>query len=391
MKREDLTHPAVILQKLIQCPSVTPKEGGALGVIEKLSHELGFKVERPVFSDENTPDIENLYARFGESGPHLMFAGHSDVVPTGDEKQWQYPPFSGTIDNGVLYGRGAVDMKGGIACFLAAVARVFAAKPFKGSLSLLITGDEEGPAINGTIKLLEWAKKRGEIWDAALVGEPTNVHKLGDMIKIGRRGSLSGILTVKGQQGHVAYPDRAANPLPDVLNFAAALLSPPLDDGSKHFQPSNLELTSIDTANLATNVIPGQTSVRFNIRYNDLWSVESLKKEIERRLMAVGGKKTSYDLQWLISPGGVFLTQKGLVVETLQKAITTVTGEKAELSTSGGTSDARFIKDYCPVVEFGLVGRSMHMVDEHVSLSDLENLTKIYEHFIEDFFAFAKG
>lgn len=390
MEYDDLVNPAFILQKLIQCPSVTPAEGGALTLLETMSNMLGFKVERPVFSDKDTPDIENLYARFGQGGPHLMFAGHSDVVPVGDETQWRHPPFSGEIDNGVLYGRGAVDMKGGIACFIAAVARCLKKKPLEGSISLLITGDEEGPAINGTIKLLDWAKKRGEIWDAALVGEPTNVNQLGDMMKIGRRGSLSGILIVKGQQGHVAYPDRAANPLPELLQFAQSLLHPVLDNGTEHFQPSNLELTGIDTGNLSTNVIPGEVSLRFNIRYNDLWSAESLKQEIERRLAAVNSEKISYSLQWLISPGGVFLTKTGALVETLQKAVIAATGQKVELSTSGGTSDARFIKDYCPVVEFGLVGRTMHMVDECVPLTDLENLTKIYENFIEGFFAAAK-
>ena len=380
------TDPAMLLQALIRCNSVTPMEGGALDVLQSALTPLGFSIERPVFSDANTPDIENLYATRGLGGPHLMFAGHTDVVPTGDMAKWTHGPFSGTIENGVLYGRGAVDMKGGIACFIAALARL-EAKGVKlpGSMSLLITGDEEGPAINGTVKLLEWAKARGQNWDAALVGEPTNPEALGDMIKIGRRGSISGQITVHGKQGHVAYPHLAENPARGIVALCAALMATPLDDGSADFQPSNLEITTIDMGNQASNVIAAEAKASFNIRFNDNWTQKSLRHEIERRLASVANPIRS-TLEWKAAPSDVFLTRDEKLIATLSSSIQKITGRNPKLSTTGGTSDARFIKNYCPVVEFGLVGQTMHMVDERVAVSDLEHLTAIYEQFVRDWF-----
>jgi succinyl-diaminopimelate desuccinylase len=388
--------PAENLAALIRCPSVTPAEGGALAALQAMLVPLGFAVERPVFSEDGTPDIENLYARRSGNGPHLMFAGHTDVVPVGDEAAWTHPPFAAEIAKGEMYGRGAVDMKGGIACFVAAVARHVEKKgALKGSVSLLITGDEEGPAINGTVKLLEWAAGRGETWDAALVGEPTNPDKLGDMIKIGRRGSLSGVVTVNGRQGHAAYPHLADNPVRGLMALVDALLVPVFDEGTKDFQPTNLEVTSIDVGNPATNVIPAKATATFNIRFNDTWTAESLQAEIHNRLDAASRRKTyrkgrkepvDYDLVWKDGPSHVFLTGDDRLVDALSGSVRAVVGATPELSTSGGTSDARFIKDYCPVVEFGLVGKTMHMVDERVALADLETLTQIYQRFLEDWF-----
>ncbi|OYR21781.1 succinyl-diaminopimelate desuccinylase [Brucella thiophenivorans] len=390
------TNPAENLAALIRCPSVTPAEGGALTALETMLKPMGFSIERPVFIDEDTPDIENLYARKSGNGAHLMFAGHTDVVPPGNESDWKHPPFAAAIEDGIMYGRGAVDMKGGIACFVAAVARhVEKHGSLKGSLSFLITGDEEGPAINGTEKLLKWAKDRGESWDASLVGEPTNPDTLGDMIKIGRRGSLSGTITVHGVQGHAAYPHLAENPVRSITTLVDSLLYPAFDEGTADFQASNLEVTTIDVGNKATNVIANQATASFNIRFNDTWTADSLKAEINSRLEKASrndrlrpGRETpiNYELTWREHPSHVFLTRDEKLIETLTSSVEAVTGKRPKLSTSGGTSDARFIKDYCPVVEFGLVGQTMHMVDERVALSDLEGLTQIYERFIADFF-----
>jgi len=390
-----LTDPTQTLAALIRCPSVTPAEGGALTTLAEMLAELGFANDRVTFSDTDTPDVENLYSRLGTSGPHLMFAGHTDVVPVGDEGAWTQGPFGADIINGEMYGRGAVDMKGGIACFVSALARVIERRGVPdGSVSLLITGDEEGPSINGTEKLLAYAKAKGETWDAAVVGEPTNPDKMGDMIKIGRRGSLSGTLRVDGVQGHVAYPHLADNPLRGMVKLVEALLDPPLDAGNERFPPSNLEVTSIDTGNTATNVIPARATARFNIRFNDQWTAESLAVALRERLeLAASEMKTrpgrepvrySVDFDARSSPS--FLTRDDALIEALSDAVKQVTGQTPALSTTGGTSDARFIKDYCPVVEFGLVGKTMHMVDERVALSDLESLTLVYEKFIEGWF-----
>ncbi len=390
------TNPIANLQTLIRCPSVTPAEGGALSALEAMLSPLGFKVDRMVSKEAGTPDVENLYARLGTEGPHLMFAGHTDVVPVGDEAAWTHPPFAAEIANGELFGRGAVDMKGGIACFAAAVARhVEKHGAPQGSISFLITGDEEGPSINGTIKLLQWATERGERWDACVVGEPTNPNKLGDMIKIGRRGSLSGKIVVHGVQGHAAYPHLADNPVRGMLQLTQALMDPPFDTGTDNFQPSNLEVTTVDVGNPATNVIPAKASASFNIRFNDTWTADTLRAEIVRRLDAAaadgalrpGREPVNYEIIWADRPSHVFLTRNNALIASLSSAVESVTGASPALSTTGGTSDARFIKDYCPVVEFGLVGQTMHMVDERVAVADLETLTAIYETFIERWFA----
>ncbi|WPE18921.1 Succinyl-diaminopimelate desuccinylase [Shinella zoogloeoides] len=388
------------LATLIRCPSVTPAEGGALTVLAAMLEPLGFTVERMVASEPGMPDIENLYARIGTEGPHLMFAGHTDVVPVGDAAAWTHDPFGAEISGGEMFGRGAVDMKGGIACFVAAVARHIERNgPPKGSVSFLITGDEEGPAVNGTTKLLQWAAERGERWDACLVGEPTNPDQLGDMIKIGRRGSVSGTLTVRGVQGHAAYPHLADNAVRGVIALTDALMHPPFDAGTENFQPSNLEVTTIDVGNRATNVVPAEASASFNIRFNDAWTAETVMAEIVRRLDAAardeklrpGRAPVRYDIKWAERPSHVFLTRNNQLIASLSGAVEAVTGRAPKLSTTGGTSDARFIKDYCPVVEFGLVGQTMHMVDERVAVADLETLTVIYETFIARWFGDARS
>ncbi|NVD37574.1 succinyl-diaminopimelate desuccinylase [Ensifer sp. HO-A22] len=392
------TDPIANLATLIRCPSVTPAEGGALSALEAMLKPLGFTVDRVTATEAGTPDIENLYARLGSDGPHLMFAGHTDVVPVGDESAWTHGPFSADVAGGEMYGRGAVDMKGGIACFVAAVARHIEKHGLpKGSVSFLITGDEEGPAINGTTKLLDWAAAKGERWDACLVGEPTNPDRLGDMIKIGRRGSLSGRITVHGVQGHAAYPHLADSPVRGILQLTQALMDPPFDAGTENFQPSNLEVTTIDVGNGAVNVIPAKASAAFNIRFNDTWTADSLMAEIIARLdraaadgaLRPGRDPVRYDITWNERPSHVFLTRNNALISSLSGAVETVTGKQPKLSTTGGTSDARFIKDYCPVVEFGLVGQTMHMVDERVAVADLETLTQIYETFISSWFGHA--
>lgn len=389
------TDPIANLASLIKCPSVTPAEGGALTALAAMLEPLGFKIERVMATEAGTPDIENLYARLSGNGPHLMFAGHTDVVPVGDEAAWSHGPFSADIAGGQMFGRGAVDMKGGIACFVAAVARHIEKRGAPaGSISFLITGDEEGPAINGTTKLLEWAAGKGETWDACVVGEPTNPDQLGDMIKIGRRGSVSGTITVQGVQGHVAYPHLADNPVRSIVKLAAALLDPPFDSGTENFQPSNLEVTTIDTGNPAVNVVPARATARFNIRFNDRWTADTVMAEIHARLdraasgewLRPGRDPVRYEIAWGERPSHVFLTRDDALTASLSGAIEAVTGRVPQLSTTGGTSDARFIKDYCPVVEFGLVGQTMHMVDERVALADLETLTSIYETFLERWF-----
>jgi succinyl-diaminopimelate desuccinylase len=385
--------PLTIARDLLRCPSVTPVEGGALAFLERVLKAAGFTVHRMVFSEPGADDVENLYARIGTAAPHLTFAGHTDVVPPGDESAWTHPPFAGEIDNGMLYGRGAVDMKGGIACTVAAVLDHLAAnggQP-KGSISFLITGDEESIAVNGTPKLLAWAAERGETFDHCILGEPSNQRELGDTIKIGRRGSLNGHLTVTGKQGHVAYPERAENPIRGLATLIDALQGEPLDDGSEQFSASHLEFTTVDVGNKTVNLIPGEARARFNIRFNDRHSLESLKTLIEQRAakaaggLAAGGK-IRYAFKWEPSNAGVFVTKPGPFTELVTAAITEITGRRPELSTTGGTSDARFITHYCPVVEFGLVGLTMHAVDERVPVADLRALTTIYGKILDRYF-----
>jgi succinyl-diaminopimelate desuccinylase len=378
-----------IARDLIRCPSVTPADAGALGVLENILKGAGFEVHRITFSEQGTADIDNLYARIGSAAPHISFAGHTDVVAAGDETAWSQGAFSGEVKDGLLYGRGAVDMKGGIACSVAAVLEYLAAnggKP-KGSISFLITGDEEDVALNGTIKLLKWVADRGETFDHCVLGEPSNFEVLGDCIKIGRRGSQSGTLHVDGVQGHVAYPQRANNPVPDISRLIVAISDEPLDHGSAQFQASNLEFTSVDVGNTATNVIPGQARAKFNIRFNDHHTHESLRQLVEERLAKAAGNRIRARIMWEPSNSNVFVTKPGAFTDLAVAAIEDVTGRKPELSTSGGTSDARFISRYCPVIEFGLVGQTMHQIDERTPVSDLEKLTKIYRGLLERYFA----
>ncbi|WP_315753798.1 succinyl-diaminopimelate desuccinylase [Bradyrhizobium sp. SZCCHNRI2007] len=384
-----MTDALALTRDLIRCPSVTPADAGALGVLEALLKDAGFTTHRVTFSEAGAADIDNLYARIGTEAPHITFAGHTDVVPPGDEAAWSLGAFSGEVKEGYIYGRGAVDMKGGIACSVAAVLdylRDHGGQP-KGSISFLITGDEEDVSVNGTIKLLQWAAERGERFDHCVLGEPSNQEVMGDCIKIGRRGSQSGTLIVEGKQGHVAYPHRASNPVPDISRLIVALSDEPLDHGSAQFQPSNLEFTTVDVGNTATNVIPGLARAKFNIRYNDCHTQETLRALVEERLAKACGNRIRAHIDWLPSNSNVFLTKPGPFTELAVAAIESVTGRKPELSTTGGTSDARFISSYCPVIEFGLVGQTMHQIDERASVADIATLTRIYRGILERYFA----
>jgi succinyl-diaminopimelate desuccinylase len=373
----ELQDPISLTQRLIQCPSVTPLNAGALEVIETALKALGFECYRQQFNE-----VDNLYARQGTQSPNFCFAGHIDVVPTGDLTSWTYPPFEGKIIEGTLYGRGAVDMKGGIGAFIGAVARFLAKTPLTGSLSFLITSDEEGPAVNGTLKMLEWLESKGEKLDVCLVGEPTSDHHVGDILKYGSRGSLNTSLKVRGTQGHVAYPALADNPLPRLIETLSTFLASPLDQGCPHFQPSNLEITSIDVGNQATNMIPQEATARFNIRFNTLHTSTSLKRHIQEICHLHAGNYTldfQGNAEAFISPADTFLN---MVI----RAIDSVAMIKTHANTSGGTSDARFIYKHCPVLELGLRNQTAHKIDECVSLSDLEALTQIYEKILEGYF-----
>jgi succinyl-diaminopimelate desuccinylase len=380
--------PLALATELLRCPSVTPAEGGALSVLERVLKGAGFAVHRATFAEAGTAPIENLYARIGSSAPNLAFAGHTDVVPPGDEASWRHPPFAAAIDGGTLYGRGAVDMKGAVACAVAASLDHLAARGGtpKGSISFLITGDEEGIAVNGTVKLLQWAKERGETFDHCLLGEPSNAEEMGDTIKVGRRGSLNGTLVVAGKQGHVAYPERAENPVRGLVTLMSALMAEPLDQGSANFGPSNLEFTSIDIGNPVVNLIPGEARARFNIRFNDCHSQPSLKMLIERRAAEAAHERVRWRIEWEPSNADSFVTKPGPFVDLVTRAIKQVTGNEPKLSTTGGTSDARFIKNYCPVLEFGLVGQTMHQVDERTALVDLTTLTAVYRAILDRYF-----
>lgn len=365
-----------LAQALIRCPSVTPAEAGVLDILEAALKSLGFRCDRLRFAE-----VENLYARLGSEAPVFCFAGHVDVVPVGDEAAWTVDPFAATVAEGELFGRGAADMKAAIACMVEASARVVR-NGFRGSIAFLVTGDEEGPAINGTAKVLEWMQAQGETIDACLVGEPTNPTRLGEMAKIGRRGSFSGHLRVFGTQGHVAYPHLADNPLPRLVRMLDNIARIELDQGNEHFQPSNLELTSIDVGNAASNVIPAQGEARFNVRYNTLQTAAGLEAKVRAACDAVGG---AYELATHNS-GDPFLTAPGPLTELLTRAIRDELGVEPELSTTGGTSDARFIKDACPVVEFGLISQTMHKVDERTALDDIARLSNVYERVLRGFF-----
>lgn len=373
--------PVELAQALIRRRSVTPADEGALGVLEKTLAGLGFRCTRLKFED-----VDNLFAQFGEAAPHLCFAGHTDVVPPGEEDAWAIPPFNAEIKDGKLWGRGAADMKSAVAAFAAAASRAIASSAVKGSLSFLITGDEEGPAVNGTKKVLAWLHEQKITINHCLVGEPSNPETIGDMIKAGRRGSINCWLTVKGRQGHVAYPHRAQNPIPALLRKLLRLSETPLDEGYERFQPSNLEITDIHIGNPAHNVIPEKAAARFNIRFNPNWTGESidawLRDQLDKIASDIGAK---YELKTIVS-GEAFLTTDMNFLSLIADCAEEKTGRRPEYSTSGGTSDARFIKDYAPVAEFGLVGATMHQTDEHVALSDIETLTDIYEAIIVRYF-----
>ncbi|MBL6625013.1 MAG: succinyl-diaminopimelate desuccinylase [Alphaproteobacteria bacterium] len=369
-------HAVDLAQRLIRCPSVTPAEGGAIDLLEAELSAIGFACTRLPFGEGNDR-IDNLFARYGSAAPHVCFAGHTDVVPVGDAAAWTRDPFGGDIVDGALFGRGAADMKGGVAAFVAAAAAVIEGG-IGGSVSLLITGDEEGDAVNGTVRMVEWAMANDQIPDMCVVGEPTNPDALGDMIKNGRRGSLSGHLVVTGRQGHVAYPHLADNPLTRLVAMLAPVNGTELDGGTPHFLPSAANVTTIDVGNPATNIIPARAEAKFNIRFNTEHSADSLRGWLEEHFTRVGG---DWHAQWKAN-ADPFITDPGPLTDMLAAAVTEITGRTPALSTTGGTSDARFITRMCPVAEFGLVGKTMHQVDEHVDVADIEELCAIYQSFL---------
>tara|TARA_B100000780_G_scaffold125671_1_gene88150 strand:- start:17711 stop:18871 length:1161 start_codon:yes stop_codon:yes gene_type:complete len=374
-------------KELIKIPSVTPIDAGAIDLVTKRLKSLGFKCTILNFKDKNTPPIKNLYARLGTSSPNFCFAGHTDVVPTGNAKSWDAGPFSGIVKNGKIYGRGASDMKGGIACFIAAVSEFIKdQKKFKGSISFIITGDEEGVAINGTKKVVNYLKKKKEKIDFCIVGEPSNRKVLGQMMKIGRRGSITTHLTLSGIQGHVAYPHEACNPSTPLIKILDKLKSTKLDNGTNNFQPSNLEITKIGTDSYADNVIPATSSATFNIRFNNKHNHSSLKKKISTIVQTIARKYKCKPIVKFSETGTAFITRPGETVRMMSQVIKKITNKKPVLSTSGGTSDARFIKDIAPCVEFGLVGNTMHKINECVSVNDLKKLKKIYYKILETYF-----
>lgn len=376
--------PVALAQALIRRPSVTPRDEGAIGQVAEALSRLGFACETLVFGEEGTADILNLYARIGAGGRHLAFAGHTDVVPPGDAAHWSRDPFGGEVAEGMIWGRGAADMKGAIACFAAAASRFLSERGagFGGSISFLITGDEEAASINGTRKLVDLLLARGERPDLCIVGEPTSARELGDMVKIGRRGSMNGRLTVFGTQGHAAYPHLADNPVHRLIRMLHRVAAEPLDQGSDHFPPSSLQVVTVDVGNPAANVIPAEARAVFNIRFNDLWTGDKVAAWLRERFDAEGGR---YRLD--IEVGGEsFLTPPGPVSDLLGEAISRVLGRKPELSTTGGTSDARFIRRLCPVAEFGLVGLTAHKVNESVAVRDVEALTSVYKTVLDLYF-----
>ncbi len=376
--------PIDLSQALIRCPSVTPTDAGAVDVLAQALESLGFTCHRLAFSTDECPEVENLYARIGEKGPNFCFSGHTDVVQVGEAGNWSVDPFGAEIKDGRLYGRGAADMKPAIACFVAAAARYLETTGGNppGSISLLITGDEEGKAVNGTVKVLDWLAEQGETLDACLVGEPTNPEALGEMVKIGRRGSMSATVTVKGASGHVAYPHLADNPIHRLMAMLASVIDTPLDGGTEHFPPSVPVVTTFDVGNPVTNVIPPEATARLNIRFNDLHTGESIEELLRGRFDAIGGE---YDMSARVS-GEAFLTPPGRLNAVVVQAVETVTGRTPELSTTGGTSDARFIKDHCPVCEFGLTNETAHKADENTRIDDIHMLADIYHTVLDNFF-----
>ncbi len=377
--------PVDLAQALIRCPSVTPADEGAMDVLARALEDLGFTCHRLPLSTDDTPEVQNLYARMGDAGPNFCFAGHTDVVPVGDGDDWSVDPFAAEIKDGRLYGRGAADMKSAIASFVAATARFLDARGegIPGSISLLITGDEEGDAVNGTVKVLDWLSDRGEVIDACLVGEPTNPETLGEMIKIGRRGSLSATLTVFGTAGHAAYPHLADNPIERLMKMLDAIIREPLDEGSEHFPPSHAVITTVDVGNPAPNVIPAKAEARINIRFNDRHTGAGLEKLLRRCFDGVGG---DYEMSVRVS-GEPFLVPPGPLSGIVAAAIEKATGRKPELGTTGGTSDARFIKDHCPVAEFGMTNETAHKADENALITDIHLLADIYQAVLDGFFA----
>lgn len=376
-----MSDPLPLAQALIRAPSVTPKDEGVMDILQRALERLGFTAQRYPFEE-----VDNLYARLGADGPVLGFAGHVDVVPPGNEADWTKGPFDARIEDGVLWGRGASDMKGALAAMVAAVERVQSRHAIPGSIVFLITGDEEGPAVNGTKRLMEAVHEAGERFDHVLVGEPTNPHRMGETIKVGRRGSLNGVIRVFGRQGHVAYPERAENPIPKLLELVRALLARHLDDGAPHFQASNLEVTSIDVGNEPHNVIPGEARAKFNIRFNTTHKGKDLKRWIEDEAKSIGlGFEGRIELDLTVT-GEAFLSTPDHFTEKLAASVEAETGRTPALNTGGGTSDARFIKNYAQVAEFGLVGATMHQVDERVETADIETLTRIYERLIRAYF-----
>ena len=376
-----------LAKELIKFPSITPVDAGVIGFLEKKLKRLGFKTKIIEFKEKNFKPVKNLYAKLGNKEPNFCYAGHLDVVPPGDVRNWSVNPFKPSIKKGHLIGRGANDMKSSIAAFVSAVS-IFLSKnkKFNGSISLLITGDEEGDAVNGTKKVVEYLRKKKEKINFCLVGEPTNPNKLGEMIKIGRRGSLTGILKIIGIQGHVAYPDRANNPSTTIISILNEIKKIRFDTGTKNFQPTNLEVTKININNTADNVIPQSAEATFNIRFNNKHSSISLKKKLNKIFQKISKKnKSSYKINYRVS-GEAFLTKPNITTLMIQKIIKNITKIKPKLSTTGGTSDARFIKKISPCLEFGLVGKNMHKIDESVSLKDLKTLTIIYENILQKYF-----
>ena len=380
--------PAVkLLCDLIRCPSVTPNEAGALDTVEEFLCAAGFSCTRIVFEGDGSYPVDNLFATWGNKGRHILFGGHTDVVPEGNSDHWTHGPFSADVAQDQIWGRGAVDMKSGVASFCAAAARfVSENQNHDGIISLAITNDEEADSINGTKKILQWAAEAGHSFDFAIVGEPSSAHILGDNIKIGRRGTISGVVTVKGKQGHSAYPDRANNPVPVLGRLTNILTDTKLDEGSEHFQASNLEVTSIDVENKATNVIPAEGRLSFNIRFNDHWDGDKIRDWIEQRLAEA--KTDGIDISWrqIAAVAQCFISPPSNDTQVVINAVEAISGLKPELATFGGTSDARFIANYCPVVECGLVGETMHQVDERVEIEQVNKLTEIYAHILRNFF-----